>query len=72
MVLIYKKLLKIKSSNIFDVGTGYGTRIKEIVDKLNLGNKNIKYIKEKNFEINKSIANNDKLLKKLNLKNLKN
>ena len=71
VVLIYKKLLKIKSSNIFDVGTGYGTRIKEIVDKLSLGNKNIKYIKEKNFEINNSIANNDKLLKKIKFRKFK-
>ncbi len=71
VVLIYKKLLKIKSSNIFDVGTGYGTRIKEIVDKLSLGNENIKYIKEKNFEINNSIANNDKLLKKIKFRKFK-
>ena len=41
-----------------------GTRIKEIIDKLKYTSENIIYVKGKNFEIDKSIANNNDLLKK--------
>ena len=71
VVSIYKKLLKIKGFNIFDVGTGNGTRIKEIIDKLKYTSENIIYVKGKNFEIDKSIANNNDLLKKITFKRFK-
>ena len=65
VVLIYEKLLKKKGSNIFDVGTGKGIMIKDIVNSLKLSNKNIKFIKTKNYEIDNSIANNNNLLKRI-------
>ena len=71
VVFIYKKLLNIKCSNIFDVGTGYGIKIKDIVNGLKLTNKNIKFIKRKKFEIDNSIANNYNLLKKIKSKKFK-
>ena len=47
IVQIYKKLLNLKESNIFDVGTGKGIKIRDIVKNLNLPNKNVKFVKEK-------------------------
>ena len=68
---IYKKLLNLKESNIFDVGTGKGIKIRDIVKNLNLPNKNVKFVKRKNFEIDNSIANNSDLIKKIKLKKFK-
>ncbi len=39
--------------------------IKDIVNSLKLSNKNIKFIKTKNYEIDNSIANNNNLLKRI-------
>ena len=71
IVQIYKRLLNLKESNIFDVGTGKGIKIRNIVKNLNLPNKNVKFVKRKSFEIDSSIANNNDLLKKIKLKKFK-
>lgn len=65
VALIYEKLLRIKDSNIFDVGTGKGIKIKDIVNSLKIPSKNVKFIKTKNYEIDNSIANTNNLLKKI-------
>ena len=68
IVQIYKKLLKLNESNIFDIGTGKGIRIKDIVSNLNLPHNKVKFVKIKNFEIDNSIADNSNLIKKINYK----
>lgn len=72
VVSIYKKLLKLNETNIFDIGTGKGLKIKNIVNQLNLPSKNIIFVKTKNFEIDKSIANNNFLIKKIKFEKFKN
>ena len=73
IVFIYKKLLKLRGeSNIFDIGTGKGVKIKNIISNLNLSNKKINFVKKKNFEIDNSIANNNFLKKKIRFKKFKN
>ncbi len=73
IVFIYKKLLKLRGeSNIFDIGTGKGVKIKNIISNLNLSNKKINFVKTKNFEIDNSIANNNFLKKKIRFKKFKN
>ncbi len=71
VVSIYKKLLKIRESNIFDVGTGKGVKIRNIITNLNLPNRIVNFVKTKNFEIDKSIANNNFLINKINFKKFK-
>ena len=66
-------MLKLRGeSNIFDIGTGKGVKIKNIISNLNLSNKKINFIKTKNFEIDNSIANNNFLKKKIRFKKFKN
>ena len=72
VVLIYKKLLTRKDSNIYDVGTGKGAKIKDIIEALKLSKKKVKLIKNKIYEINNSIANNDNLVKKIKFKKFRN
>ena len=71
VVQIYTKLLKLREKNIFDIGTGRGLKIRDIVTNLNLPNKKVKFVKKKNFEIDNSIANNTNLLKKIKFKKFK-
>ena len=54
---IYIKLLNLNKSLIFDVGTGYGTKILDILNFLNISKSNIIFTKNKIDEINHSIAN---------------
>lgn len=49
---------------MYDIGTGKGLSIIELVEKLKLSKKNIVYKKTSTNEINNSIANNKNLLKK--------
>ena len=51
VVQIYIKLLNLKESNIFDIGTGKGIKIKDILINLNLSNKKIKFVKEKTLKL---------------------
>ena len=69
VVKIYQKLLITKSSGVYDIGTGKGTKIIDIIKGLNLDNKKISFKKDKTLEIQDSIANTENLIKKL--KNLK-
>ncbi|MDC0394054.1 polysaccharide biosynthesis protein [Candidatus Pelagibacter sp.] len=71
IVSIYKELLKKKTSNVFDIGTGYGTRIRDIIIGLNYPKKLILYNKTQNSELLKSIANNNNLLKQIKFNNFK-
>ena len=67
VVKIYKKLLHINKSEIYDIGTGKGLKIIEIINKSKISKGKIVFDKRKNFEIDQSIANNLNLKKKLNL-----
>ena len=66
---IYQKLLVIQNSGIFDVGTGKGTKIIDIIESLNIKKNKIFFKKIKTVEIEDSIANIDNLKKYI--KNLK-
>ncbi len=66
MAAIYSKLINYKFSGIIDVGTGYGTRIINLVESINkLKIKLFHNHKVHNREIVCSIANNNFILKKL-------
>lgn len=66
IVKIYIKILKkVSGSGLYDIGTGKGINIKEIVDKLKLDKKKLIYKKKKINEIFDSIADNRELLKKI-------
>ena len=70
VVKVYINILKkVSGSNLFDVGTGKGISISEIIDKLKLKKKNIIYKKNKINEIIDSIADNKELIKRI--KNIK-
>jgi len=58
---IYKKLLKNKNSGIYDIGTGRGTKIIDIIESLNINKKKIYFKKTSIPEIYESIANTDNL-----------
>ena len=67
---IYLYLLNSNKSDIYDVGTGYGTKIKDIINLLKIPKKRVIHKKQKINEINDSIANTNKIqkiLKKINL-----
>ena len=69
VVAIYKRFLSIKKKSfIYDVGTGKGVKIIDIITTLNL-NKKIIIDKKKIPEINQSIANNNSINENLNFKN---
>ena len=66
VVKIYNYILKkVSGSGVYDIGTGKGLSIIEIIDKLKLNKNNLIYIKKNIHEINYSIANNKNLLKKI-------
>jgi FlaA1/EpsC-like NDP-sugar epimerase len=70
---IYKGLLNIKKSNTYDIGTGHGTKIKDIINFLEISKKNI--IHKKINEIKNSIANTSKIqdiIKKINFIKIEN
>ena len=69
VVNIYKLIIKNNYNNIIDIGSGYGVKIKDIVDSLNVKNFNLKNVKKN--EDNFSIAQNlkFKLIKKNSLEN---
>ena len=70
VVKIYINILKkVSGSNLYDVGTGKGISIKEIVNKLKFKKKDLIYKKKKINEIFDSIADNRGLMKKI--KNIK-
>ena len=58
---IYAKLLNSKESNIYDVGSGNGTKIKDIISFLKIPKNKLIYIKKNINEINSSVANISKL-----------
>ena len=66
VVKIYFHILKnISESDIYDVGTGKGVSIFEIISKLKLNKKYITYKNKKISEISQSIANTKTLIKKI-------
>ncbi len=65
---IYLKLLGEKKSNIYDIGSGKGTRIQDILDFLNIPKNKTIYKKNKINEIGSSIANTSKILAIFNKK----
>ena len=67
VVTIYGRLIKKKvDSALFDVGTGKGVSLIELIKKLNFKKKNIIYKKKTITEVSKSIADNRNLIKKIN------
>ena len=66
---IYSKALSIKKSLIFDVGSGYGTKIRDIIKLLKIAPKKLIYKKNKINEINYSIANLSEINKYIKKKN---
>ena len=67
VVTVYDRLIKKKiGSALFDVGTGKGVSLIELIKKLNFKKKNIIYKKKTVTELSKSIANNTNLIKKIN------
>ena len=58
---IYLKLLNTKQSNIYDIGSGYGTKIKDILNILRISKNKIIFKKKKINEVNNSIANISKI-----------
>ena len=63
IVKIYLK--KVSGSGLYDIGTGKGTTIKEIVEKLKFSKKNLIYKKKKINEIFDSVADNRELMEKI-------
>ena len=67
VVTVYDRLIKKKiGSALFDVGTGKGVSLIELIKKLNFKKKNIIYKKKTVTELSKSIADNRNLIKKIN------
>ena len=54
---IYSKLLKSKDSFTLDVGSGFGTKIKDLINFIKIPKNRIIFKKELTDEINYSIAN---------------
>lgn len=66
VVKVYNYILKqVSGSGIYDIGTGRGLSIIEIINNLNINRKNLIFVKKKIDEINYSVANNNNLLKKI-------
>ena len=57
MAKIYLILIKKFDKGIFDVGTGNGIKIKDLLKRIKFPEKNIKYRQNKNEEIDFSVAN---------------
>ena len=58
---IYVKLLNTKESNIYDIGSGYGTKIRDIISFLKISKNKLIFNKKKITEINNSVANISKI-----------
>lgn len=72
VVDIYSKILKnVSDSGLYDIGTGIGISISDIVKNLKFSNKNIIYKKKTINEIHDSIADNRALLKKIKINKFK-
>tara|TARA_Y100000590_G_scaffold252145_1_gene283125 strand:- start:132 stop:2354 length:2223 start_codon:yes stop_codon:yes gene_type:complete len=65
---IYKKLLISSKPDIYDIGTGQGIKIIDILNNLNIKKNRIIYEQTKNHEVDKSIAKNNSLLKEIKYK----
>ena len=59
---IYQKLLASKNSGIYDIGTGKGTKILDIIENLNIQKNKIFFKKNKTTEIEMSISNTKNLI----------
>ena len=67
VVTIYGRLIKKKvDSALFDVGTGKGVSLVDLIKKINFKKKNIIHQKKKITELSRSVANNTNLIKKIN------
>ena len=67
VVTVYDRLLKTKiNSALYDVGTGKGVSLIQLIKKLNFKKKNMIHQKKKVTELSRSVANNTKLIKKIN------
>ncbi len=66
VVKIYKRILiNVNGSGIYDVGTGRGITISEIIKNINLTKKNLIFKKKNTNEILDSIADNRNLIEKI-------
>jgi FlaA1/EpsC-like NDP-sugar epimerase len=70
IIFIYEKLLKKKDCEVYDVGTGRGIKIKDIINSLD-NKKNIFLSKKKNYEMPSTVADNNKLIRDINIKKFK-
>ena len=68
---IYNKLIKSNYTGVYDIGTGKGIKIIDIVNNFKLDNKKILYSNKKVNEIEISIADVSKLKKIINIKKFK-
>ena len=66
IVEIYKKLLKVKNSGYYDLGTGRGLKIIDIIESLKINKKYLTFSKKKTNEIHESIADTTSLKKDIN------
>jgi nucleoside-diphosphate-sugar epimerase len=72
VVAIYISILKkLNGSGLYDVGTGYGVSIIEIIDKLKIKKNNLIYKKKLINELPSAIANNKNLLEKIKKRKFK-
>ena len=71
LVKIYSTLIKSNHTGVYDIGTGKGIKISDIIDNLKITNKNILYPKNKVNEIDFSIADIAKLKKITNIEKFK-
>ncbi len=65
VVNIYKKLLRIKNSGYYDLGTGKGVKIIDIINSLKINKKYLIFSKKKTNEIQESIADTTSLKKEI-------
>jgi len=66
VIIIYNYILKKKiKSGTYDIGTGIGIRIIDIIKKIKFKKQNLVYKKTQTMEIKKSVANNTKLFKQI-------
>ena len=69
VVNIYEKFILLKSTGIYEVGTGNSLSIYELIKIIDISKNKIKFIRSKSNEIYKSEADTDKIIKTLKINN---
>jgi FlaA1/EpsC-like NDP-sugar epimerase len=69
VIKIYSKFLNNKVQGIFDIGTGIGIKLIDLINSTNFNKKKIIFHSKKIIEIDRSIANTELLENALNYKN---